>query len=216
MTVLSVGHHPGIILLFEIILLNELSKAFWAATSFLHQKVCTPSIPGVVQFFLLLISLVSFSVSVSNSFITVTFSPSSLFTSSIQGIFWCFFVFLPNTTPKFDEFLNLRHFSFSCLVSFQCFEKPFWSRWNLMLSCVLFLFLIHFSSLTFLYLSSSIHCSFAIFKLLEVSSLPFALSIALKFLFLYCCLSPYFPSKEFIDAALLSPSLISILVYFLH
>ena len=41
----------------------------------------------------------------------------------ITGHTWYSFIFLPNTTPKFDEFLNLRHFSFSSLLSFQCFEK---------------------------------------------------------------------------------------------
>ena len=98
----------------DFIYLNALSKAFWVAASFFHQKFCTSSVPGAIPLFLLLTSFFSFFVSLSNSFITKTFLPSNLFTSS-----------LPNSTPKFDKFLNLRHFYFSGLVSFQCFEKAF-------------------------------------------------------------------------------------------
>ena len=86
-TIRSVGHYFGIMLLSKIILLNVLSKTFWTTSSFFHQKFRTTSIPGAVQLFLLLISFVSFSVSKSNSFMRVTFSPSNLFTFSIQGIF---------------------------------------------------------------------------------------------------------------------------------
>ena len=105
----------------------------------------------------------------SNSFITVTCSPSSLFTSSIQGIFGALF-FFSHIQPQ-----NLKNSSISgillslVLSPSNVLKKPFWSRWNLMLSCFLFLF--YFSSLTFLYLSLSIHCSFAILKLLEAISL---------------------------------------------
>ena len=89
-----------------------------------------------------------------------------------------YFIFLPNIAPNFDKFLNVSQFSFSGLVSFQCFVKPVWSRWNIMLSCFLFLFSIHSSNLIFLHISLLwihflwIHCSFAILKLLDVSSLP--------------------------------------------
>ena len=102
------------------------------------------------------------------------------------------FCFLPNTIPKLEEFLNLRHFPFSGLVSFQCFKKSFWNSWNLTLSCSLFLFSIHFSNLTLLNIRVSIQCSFAIPKLLEVSSLPictfsFILKSSLLVLTTHCC-----------------------------
>ena len=141
----------------------------------------------------------------------------------ITGHTWYSFIFLPNTTPKFDEFLNLRHFSFSSLLSFQCFEKPLLSRWNLMLSCFLFLFSLHFSNLTFLCLIFSIHCSLEIFKLLELSSLliwsfncfKISFSFLLAFLLTFL-LKSYCSSLLSIDATPLSPSLIFALVNFLH
>ena len=153
-------------LLSEVIFLSALSKVFWIATSFLHQDFCTPLIPGAVQFFILLISFVSFSVSMSNSFITDLLTKQSLHFSSL-GVLFSF----SHIPPQ-----NLKNFSISgilpslVLSPSNVLKKSFWSRWNLMLSCFLFLF--HFSSLTFLYLSLSIYCSFAVLKLLEVISLP--------------------------------------------
>ena len=111
---LPVGHHPDIMLLSEIILLNASSKAFWVATRFFYQKFCTPSIPGAVQLFLLLISFINFSVSMSNSFITVTFSPSNLFTSSIQGIFGVL-LFFPQISPQNSTNLSFSFFFLCCL-----------------------------------------------------------------------------------------------------
>ena len=106
----------------------------------------------------------------SNSFITVTCSPSSLFTSSIQGIFGVLFFFSHIPPQNLKNFLILGILPSLTLSPSNVLKKPFWSRWNLMLSCFLFVF--HFSSLTFLYLSLSIHCYFVILKLLEVISLP--------------------------------------------
>ena len=184
-TILPVRHHPVILLLSENSLLNALSKSFCVTTSFFHQQFCTPSIPRATQLFLLLFSFVSFSVLMSNSFITVTFSPSHLLTSSIQGIFGALSFFSQMPTQ------NLMNFSISgifpsrfCSPS-NFFKKAFWSRWNQILSCSLILFSIHFSNLTFLYLSLSIHCSFGFSNYWKLVFFPFALSVALIFLFFF-------------------------------
>ena len=113
-------HYPGIIFLSEFILLNALSKAFWATLTFFHQKFCTPLIPGAVQLFLSLISFFSFSAKlIYNSDLLTKISFHLLHPWNIQ----CYFIFLPNIAPNFDKFLNVSQFSFSGLVSFQCFEK---------------------------------------------------------------------------------------------
>ena len=154
----------------DFIYLNALSKAFWVATSFFHQNFCTSSVPGAIPLFLLLTSFFSFFVSLSNSFITKTFLPSNLFTSSIQSTFGVL-SFSSQTAPQ-----NSTNFSISDIFPSRVWspsnilKKPFWLRLNL--SCFLFLFSIHFSNLTFLYLNLSIHCSFVILILLKVSSLP--------------------------------------------
>ena len=93
----------------------------------------------------------SFSVSMSNSFLTVTCSPSSLFTSSIQGIFGVLF-FFSHIPPQNLKNLSISGILLSLLLSpSNVLKKSYWSRWNLTLSCFLFLF--HFSILTFLYLN---------------------------------------------------------------
>ena len=126
----------------------------------------------------------------------MAFSPINLFTSSIQGIF-SVLSFFSQIPPQNSTNFQSQTFFFWVWPPSNVLKKLFWSRWNLLLSCFLLLFLIHFSNLSFFYLNLSVHCSFVIFKLLEVSSLIICTLSCFKIFFL-CFFSFYFHSEEFI------------------
>ena len=100
-------------------------NGFCACSNSFHQKFWMPSIPAAFHFFHLVISFFIFLSVMANSLMRFALLPSSVFTSSIHGIFGVGSICSQMPPQKLNKTLHLGHFTFALFHRFQSLKKTF-------------------------------------------------------------------------------------------